>query len=888
MAIAAGLNTSYALTSSGTVYAWGYGTNGELGNGGTSNSDTPVSVSGLSNITAIAGGGDHGLALSSSGTVSAWGLNTSGQLGNGTTTSSDTPVSVSGLSNVTAVSAAQDSSYARSSTGVVYSWGLNNDGQLGNGTTTNADTAGSISGVTVSAFSASPAGQATFVEQADGSVYGWGSNAAGQLGNNGTTNALSPGPVLTAQNRLASGQSHSLAVRADGSVWTWGANADGQLGNGTTTSSETPIEVSSVSGVSQIAAGSNTSYALTSSGAVDAWGYGGNGELGNGGTSNSDTPVSVSGLSGITAISAGADHGLALTSSGTVEAWGLNSSGQLGNGTTTSSDTPVAVSSLTGVVAIAAGLNTSYALTSSGTVYAWGYGTNGELGNGGTSNSDTPVSVSGLSNITAIAGGGDHGLALSSSGTVSAWGLNTSGQLGNGTTTSSDTPVSVSGLSNVTAVSAAQDSSYARSSTGVVYSWGLNNDGQLGNGTTTNADTAGSISGVTVSAFSASPAGQATFVEQADGSVYGWGSNAAGQLGNNGTTNALSPGPVLNLKPATVVQASTETYSGNELRMSTNTPLGLATFAWDTTGSNPEVLSDGTFSYVYGPTGAVVEQVNQAGTASFLVQDQIGSTRLLVTASGVEVDSETYDAYGTVVGETGSATTAIGFAGGYEDESTNLIYLVHRYYDPATAELVTVDPLVSETLQPYSLANDDPLNGTDPSGECFIPQLSLSSFGATLTCNISGDNFASLFAYYEASSLGPVTVGALYLNDKKTRTLWTNIGKNRSLTIKTLVGDIKTAAAVEAYEYDTVYNYPVANAIGSIGFGIADYIANNVTAAVNATALGAYIGGCVSVYFALSLTNYVNYITGNNAPLAASQIAVYAANIGKPPSCTKS
>ena len=244
MAIAAGLNTSYALTSSGTVYAWGYGTDGELGNGGTSNSDTPVSVSGLSNITAIAGGGDHGLALSSSGTVSAWGLNTSGQLGNGTTTSSDTPVSVSGLSNVTAVSAAQDSSYARSSTGVVYSWGLNNDGQLGNGTTTDADTAGSISGVTVSAFSASPAGQATFVEQADGSVYGWGSNAAGQLGNNGTTNALSPGPVLTAQNRLASGQSHSLAVRADGSVWTWGANADGQLGNGTTTSSETPIEVS--------------------------------------------------------------------------------------------------------------------------------------------------------------------------------------------------------------------------------------------------------------------------------------------------------------------------------------------------------------------------------------------------------------------------------------------------------------------------------------------------------------------------------------------------------------------------------------------------------------------------------------------------------------------
>ena len=220
-----------------------------------------------------------------------------------------------------------------------------------------------------------------------------------------------------------------------------------------------------------------------------------------------------------------------------------------------------------------------------------------------------------------------------------------------------------------------------------------------------------------MAAFSASPTGQSMFVEQADGSVYGFGLDTSSQLGNDGTTNATSPTVVLNLAPVTTMQASTYTYSGDGNRISVATPAGLAEFAWDTTSSIPEVLSDGTYSYLYGPSGEVVEQVSQGGTATFLVQDQLGSTRLLVNSSGSVVGSYAYDTYGAVAGEAGSSSSAIGFAGGYEDSSTGLIYLIHRYYDPMTAEFVSVDPLVSQTGQAYTYSASDSVNVTDPSGE---------------------------------------------------------------------------------------------------------------------------------------------------------------------------
>ena len=361
-------------TGSGTVRDWGYD-DGSLGDGTTGDmSTTPVQVTGLSGVTAIAGGNYTGYALTSNGHVWAWGANVDGALGNGSTAySSSTPVPVSSLTGVTAIAAGNNTGYALTSDGHVWAWGANAGGALGNGS--------SVSSSSTPVQVSGPSGVTAI---------------AGGGGSNG------------------------YALTSDGSVWAWGSNFDGELGNGTSgqnASSATPVQVSGLSGVTAIAGGGvggggGDGYALTSSGSVWAWGYGNDGELGNNTNSSSATPVQVSGLSGVTAIAGGGYAGYALTSAGGVDAWGLGADGELGNGANTSSATPVAVSGLSGVTAIAGGGHSGYALASSGTVYSWGYGADGELGNGGVSSAASPVQVSGLSGISSISGGAVDGYAL--------------------------------------------------------------------------------------------------------------------------------------------------------------------------------------------------------------------------------------------------------------------------------------------------------------------------------------------------------------------------------------------------------------------------------------------------------------------------------------------
>ena len=193
-----------------------------------------------------------------------------------------------------------------------------------------------------------------------GTVLAWGDNVDGQLGNGTFTTSNTPVEVsgLTGVTAIAAGGAfnhHSLALKSDGTVWAWGYNGGGELGNGTYTDNNTPVEVNGLSGVTAIAGGGFHGLALKSDGTVWAWGYNVSGQLGNGTNTTSNTPVQVSGLSGVAAIAGGDIHSLALKSDGTVWAWGYNLDGELGNGTYTDSNTPVEVSGLSGVTVIAGG-----------------------------------------------------------------------------------------------------------------------------------------------------------------------------------------------------------------------------------------------------------------------------------------------------------------------------------------------------------------------------------------------------------------------------------------------------------------------------------------------------------------------------------------------------
>jgi alpha-tubulin suppressor-like RCC1 family protein len=358
-----------SVVVSGSAWAWGYNGDGELGNGTITNNSIPVAVSLPSGTTvaAIAGGLYHSLALTSTGQVLAWGLNGSGQLGNGTTTDSSTPVAVSLPSGttVTAIAGGYYHSLALTSTGQVLAWGSNSNGQLGNGTTTNSSTPVAVnlpSGTTVTAIAGGRAHSLALTSA--GQVLAWGYNASGQLGNGTTIGSLTPVvvslPSGTTVTAIGGGQYHSLALTSTGQVLAWGYNYWGQLGNGSFTDSYTPVQVSLPSGttVTAIAGGGDHSLALTSNGQVLAWGYNGHGELGNGSFTESYTPVQVSLPSGtsVTAIAGGGNHSLALTSTGQVLAWGRNLEGELGNGTTTTdSSTPVVVSAIRAAVAISGG-----------------------------------------------------------------------------------------------------------------------------------------------------------------------------------------------------------------------------------------------------------------------------------------------------------------------------------------------------------------------------------------------------------------------------------------------------------------------------------------------------------------------------------------------------
>lgn len=326
----------------------------------------------------------------------------------------------------------------------------------------------------------------------DGSVWAWGSNGAGQLGDGTNTQRETPVQVasLTNVHRVAAGYGHSLAVGEDGTVWAWGRNHRGQLGDGSTTNRNTPVQVMGLANVRDAAAGGAHSLAVAEDGSVWAWGFNHFGQLGDGSTLNRWTPVRVVGITRAHMVAAGEDFSLAVHDDGLIWAWGRNSTGQLGNGTISHAYAPLQVVGLTNVGSAAAGAHHTVAVRDDGSVWSWGYNYYGQVGDGGSGQRNSPVEVAGLTDVRRVAAGGVHSLAVRADGSVWSWGYNFFGQLGTGNTATQRRPVGVMGLDDARGVAAGYYHSLAVGDESGAWAWGSNANGQVGDGSTTDRPTA--------------------------------------------------------------------------------------------------------------------------------------------------------------------------------------------------------------------------------------------------------------------------------------------------------------------------------------------------------------------------------------------------------------
>ena len=275
----------------------------------------------------------------------------------------------------------------------------------------------------------------------------WGRNNTGQLGDNTATNRSTP--VTTSAGganwkQVAGGYNNTAAIKTDGTLWTWGLNSFGAIGDNTTTSRSTPVTTfAGGTNWKQVACGGPHAAAVKTDGTLWTWGYNGSGQVGDNTVTQRLTPVTTfAGGTNWKQVSCGYQHTSAIKTDGTLWMWGINAYGQLGDNTTVAKRTPVTTfAGGTNWKQVSCGRNHTLVVKTDGTLWTWGRNFTGQLGNNTTTNRSTPVTTfAGGTNWKQVSGGSDHTAAIKTDGTLWTWGYNYA-PLGDNTTTNRTTPV---------------------------------------------------------------------------------------------------------------------------------------------------------------------------------------------------------------------------------------------------------------------------------------------------------------------------------------------------------------------------------------------------------------------------------------------------------------
>ena len=449
-----------------TLFTWGSGGYGRLGDNTTTSKSTPVTTfAGGTNWKQVSAGNRHCAAIKTDGTLWTWGYSSNGQLGDNTTTSKSTPVTTfAGGTNWKQVSAGNRHCAAIKTDGTLWTWGLGTSGQLGDNTITNKSTPvttfpGGTNWKQVSAGYRHCAAIKT-----DGTLWTWGQGTYGQLGRTsagfirltpvttfagGTNWADTPTAAPEDLYTISAGIDNSVAIKTDGTLWTWGGGFSGQLGTNDRTTRSTPVTTfAGGTNWKQVSSNQEQIAAIKTDGTLWIWGRGFNGQLGtNISYSNAVyiiTPVTTfAGGTNWKQVSAGYRFTKAIKTDGTLWTWGDGYSGQLGNNTATNKSTPVTTSAGgTNWKQVSASNFHCAAIKTDGTLWTWGSGSNGQLGDNTETNKSTPVTTfAGGTNWKQVSSGGYQNAAIKTDGTLWTWGRNGTGQLGTNDTTDKFTPV---------------------------------------------------------------------------------------------------------------------------------------------------------------------------------------------------------------------------------------------------------------------------------------------------------------------------------------------------------------------------------------------------------------------------------------------------------------